>query len=57
MYKILQLFTNIFTFNTNIFASIKAIKTHMYRNKVIKNAKFMTAWIKLKLFIVLGLMK
>jgi len=42
-------------FKTNKFTSIKVIKTHMY--KVIKNAKLIKAWIKLKLIIVLGLMK
>jgi hypothetical protein len=29
----------------------------MYRHKVIKNVKLIQAWIKLKLFIDLGLMK
>ncbi len=58
MYKTLQLFTNSFTLNTNKFTSIKIIlKTHMYRHKVIKNAKLIKAGIKLKLFIVLSLMK
>ncbi len=47
MYKTLQLFTNTFTFNTNKFTSIE----------VNKNAKTIKAWIKLKLFIDLGLMK
>ncbi len=37
MYKTLQLFTNTFTFNTNIYASIKVIKMHMYRHKVLKD--------------------
>ena len=58
MYKTLQLFTNTFTLNTNKFTSIKIIKkTHMCRHKVIKNTKVVKAWIKLKMFIVLGLMK
>ncbi len=45
MYKTLQLFKNIFTFNTNYFASIKVIKiTHIqHRHKVIKNAKLVEA--------------
>ncbi len=33
------------------------IKSHMYRHKVIKNTKLVKAWVKLKLFIDLGLMK
>ncbi len=58
-YKTLKLFTNTFTFNrvTNIFTSIKVILKNMYKHKVIKIAKRIKAWIKLKLFIVLGLMK
>jgi hypothetical protein len=44
-------------FNANTFTSIKVIKTHMYRNKVIKNVKLSKAWIRLKRSIVLGLMK
>jgi len=58
MYKTLQLFTKIFTLDTNIFTSIKVIKKHICTGtKVIKNAELMTAWIKLKLLIVLGLLK
>ncbi len=57
MDKTLQLFTNIFTFNKNKFISIKVIKLRMYRHKVIKNAKLIKVWIKLKLIIVPGLMK
>jgi hypothetical protein len=56
-YKTLQLFENIFTFNTNKFTTINVKKTHMYRHRGIKNAKIIKAWIKLKLNIVLGLMK
>jgi hypothetical protein len=44
-------------FKTNKFTSIEVIKTHMYSHKVIKFAKLIKAWIKLKLIIVLGLMK
>jgi hypothetical protein len=64
MYKSLQLFTNTFTLktnkftlNTNKFTSIKVIKTHKYRPKVIEKAKHFKAWMRLKLLIVLGLMK
>ncbi len=39
MYKTLQLFTKNFT-------GIKVIKTHMPSHKVIKNARLVTAWIK-----------
>ncbi len=42
---------------TNKFASIKVIKTHMYRHQVIRNAKLFKVWIKFKLFIDLGLTK
>ncbi len=38
---------------TNLQAS-KLLKTHMYRHKVIKNAKVVKAWIKLKLFFCFG---
>ncbi len=48
MYKTLQLFTNTFTFNINKFTSIKLIKTHAYKDKVIKNAKLIKTWVKLK---------
>ncbi len=34
-------------FNTSKVTSIKVIKTHVYRHKVIKNAKLIKAWIKL----------
>ncbi len=52
MYKTLHISTNTFPFNTNKLPSIKVIKkTHLYRHKVIKNAKFIKAWIKLKLFV------
>jgi hypothetical protein len=57
MSKTLQLFTDRFTFNRDKFTSIKVIKTCMYRHKVIINEKLIKAWIKLKLFIDLGLMK
>ncbi len=57
MCKTLQLFTNTFIFNSNNFTSIKLLKMHMYRHKVIKDTKLIKAWIKLKLFIGLGLMK
>ncbi len=51
MYKTLQLLSNIFT-------SIKLIENaYVPQTKVIKNAKRIKAWIKLKLFIVLSLMK
>ncbi len=44
MYKTLQLFTNLFTFKTNIFTSIKIINnTNMQAKKVIKNAKLIKA--------------
>ncbi len=33
MCKTLQLFTNIFTLNANIFTSTKFVKKHMYRNE------------------------
>ncbi len=56
MYKRLQLFTNTFTFNTNKFTSIKVVQT-CTDTKLSKNAKLIKAWIKLKLFIDLGLMK
>ncbi len=51
MSKTFQLFTETFTLNREKFASIKVIKTCTYRHKVIKNAKLIKAWIKLKLFI------
>ncbi len=54
MYKTIQLYTNTFTFNTNKFTSINVIKKPIYRHKVIKNAKLIRAWIKLKLFIGLN---
>ncbi len=57
MYNPLQLFTNIFIFNTDICTSLKVIKTHVYRHKVIKNVKLIKALIKLKLVIFLGWMK
>jgi hypothetical protein len=57
MYKNITTIRNKFMFDTNIFTSIKVIETHMYRHKVIKNAKLIKAWIKLKLFIVLSLIK
>jgi len=56
MYKTLQLFTDTFTFNTTNLEASKLLKTHMYIHQHIKNAKLFKAWIKLKLFIVLGLM-
>ncbi len=40
---------------TNLQAS-KLLKTLMYGHKIIKNAKLIKAWIKLKLFIDPGLM-
>jgi hypothetical protein len=61
MHQTLQPFTSIITSNISIFISIEVIKntcTHIYANtKVIENANFITAWVGLKLFIVLGLMK
>jgi hypothetical protein len=58
MYKTLQLFTNLFTFSTSIFTSIKVIKKHINTDiKVIKTAKVNKAWVELKLLIVLDLMK
>ncbi len=55
MYKTLQLFAKTFTFNTNKYTIIEVIKTHMHRHKVIKNAKCIKTWIKLKLFIIVTL--
>ncbi len=57
MCKTLQLFTNVFKLNTNIFTNIKVIKNIYTDTKVIKDAKRIKAWIKLKLFIVPGLLK
>ncbi len=57
MCKTLQLFTNVFKLNTNIFTNIKFIQTTCTGTKVIKGAKRIKAWIKLKLFIVPGLVK
>ncbi len=54
MYKTLQQLTSTFPLNTNIFTSIKVIFTD---TKVTKNARLIKAWIKLKLFIVLDLIK
>ncbi len=58
MYKTLYnyLQTHLQLMQTNLQAS-KLLKTQMYRHKVIKNAKLTKAWIELKLFIDLGLMK
>jgi hypothetical protein len=53
-YNYLQ--THLPLIQTNLQAS-KLLKTVMYRHKVIKNAKRFKALVKLKLFIVLGLMK
>ncbi len=47
MYKTVQLFTNTFSFNTNNFSSIKVIKTHMCRQKVFKDGKFIKTRVKL----------
>ncbi len=47
MYKTFQPFTSVFTLNTILFASIN----------VIKIGNLIKAWIQLKLFIVVGLMK
>jgi len=61
MYKTLLLFTSLITTNANPFTSINVIKnayTHIYKNtKVIKNALLINAWVLLKLFIVLALLK
>ncbi len=57
MCKTLQLITNVFKLNTNIFTNIKVIKNIYTDTKVIKGAKRIKAWIKLKLFIVPGLVK
>ncbi len=48
--------THLHLIQTNLHAWA-LLKTHTYWHKVIKNAKLIKAWIKLKLFIVLGLMK
>ncbi len=53
MYKTLQLFTKT-TFDKNKLTSVKVIKN---AEKFIINAKLIKAWIRLKLFIVPGLMK
>jgi len=61
MYETLQLFTSIITLKASMFTSIIIIKntcTNIYTDtKVIKNAKLIKAWVRLKMFIVLGLMK
>jgi hypothetical protein len=61
MYKKLQQFTSLITTNENLLTSTKVIKntsTHIYTNsKVIQNAHLIKARVKLKPFIVLGLMK
>ncbi len=61
MYKTLQLFTYLITLSTSMLTSIKVIKntcTCIYTDtKGIKNAKLFKAWVQLKLFIVLVLMK
>ncbi len=51
----LQLFTNRLTLKKTFLQAAKFLKTRMYRHRVIKNAKLIKAWIKLKLFIVLDL--
>ncbi len=60
MYKTVQLFTSLITTKTSKFTSVKVIKNtcaHICTNtKVVKNAQLIKASIKLKLFIVLGLM-
>jgi hypothetical protein len=48
--------THLHLIQTNLQES-KLLKTHMYRHKVIENAKPIKAWIVLQLFIDLGLMK
>jgi hypothetical protein len=59
--KTLQLLTSIIKLNENIFTSIKVIKimcTQIYKEPtVVKNAKLIKAWVRLKLIIALGLMK
>jgi hypothetical protein len=61
MYKILQLFTSLITSSANLFTGIKVIEitcTLIYAvTKVIKNSKVIKAFVQLKLFVVLGLMK
>ncbi len=50
MHKTFQLFTSVIIANTNIFTSIKVIKstqTHIYtKTAFIKNAKLIKAWVK-----------
>jgi hypothetical protein len=48
--------THLHVIQTNLQVS-KLLKSHTYRHKVIKNAKLVKVWIKLKMFIDLGLMK
>ncbi len=57
MHVKLQLFTSTFTYNTNKFTSFKVIKNTNVQTQSYKNAKLIKAWIILKLFTVLGLMK
>jgi hypothetical protein len=57
MYETLQLFTSFSTLNTNIFMSISYLETHMYTHKSYLKFKLIQAWLKLKLFVALGLMK
>ena len=57
MYKTLQLLqTHLHLIQTNLQSS-KLLKAHMYGHKANKNAKLVKSWIKLKVFIDLGLMK
>jgi hypothetical protein len=53
-YNYLQMY---FSFKQTYLQASKFLKTQMYRQEVIKNAKLIKAWIKLKLFIILGPMK
>ncbi len=48
MYKTLQLITNTLNLIQTYLQTSKLLKTHMYRQKVIKNANLIKAWIKLK---------
>ncbi len=58
MYKTLLLFTSLITSYLQASKLFKNACTHIYKNtKVIKNALLINAWVLLKLFIVLALLK
>ncbi len=58
MYKTVQLFTRVYTLNKDTFTRIRVIEnTYIPTYIVIKNAKLIKAWIILRLFIVVGLVK